>query len=145
VWALLTAMSEPGWSLHPQLDNDTAPVGDLTLSRVLAINDADYPWLILVPRRTGVIEIIDLGVDAPRLMEEILLVSRTLKDVTGCDKLNVAALGNVVPQLHVHIIARRTSDPAWPNPVWGKNPPCPYEAGALARFTVALRKLLRIP
>ena len=102
-------MSETGWSLNPQLASDTAPVGDLALSRLLAINAADYPWLILVPRRAGVREIIDLGAEAARLMEEIAEVSRALKDVTKCDKLNVAAIGNVVPQLHVHIVARWTN------------------------------------
>ena len=116
-------MSAPGWSLHPQLQNDTAPVGDLALSRVLSFNAADYPWLILVPRRAGVTEIIDLGADAARLMAEIVQVSRVLKDVTSCDKLNVAAIGNVVPQLHVHVVARRKDDPLWPKPVWGAMPP----------------------
>src|ERR1700722_13860274 len=104
-------MSVPTWSLHPQLEHDTVPVGDLALSRVLAIDDADYPWLILVPRRANVTEIADLGGDASQLMAEITLVSRRLKDVTRCDKLNIAAIGNVVPQLHVHIVARRQGDP----------------------------------
>jgi diadenosine tetraphosphate (Ap4A) HIT family hydrolase len=96
-------MPEPAWSLHPQLENDTTPVGDLALSRLLAINDADYPWLVLVPRRAGVTEIADLGGDAGRLMEEITQVSRVLKTVTRCDKLNIAAIGNIVPQLHIHM------------------------------------------
>ena len=75
---------------------------------MLALNDADYPWLVLVPRRVGAVEIADLGgPDAARLMEEIRLASRVLKDVTRCDKLNIAAIGNIVPQLHVHIVARR--------------------------------------
>ena len=109
-------MLEAGWSLHPQLRNDAAPVGDLVLSRVLSINDADYPWLILVPRRANVIEIADLGDDATLLMAEITRVSRVLKEVTQCDKINVAAIGNVVPQLHVHIVARWKRDPLWPRP-----------------------------
>ena len=79
-------MSEPNWSLQPQLQNDTSPVGDLALSRVLSINAADYSWLILVPRRAGVSEIADLGDDAAQLMAEITQVSRVLKDVTRCDK-----------------------------------------------------------
>lgn len=112
-------MSE-AWSLHPQLERDTARVGDLVLSRVLAINDADYPWLILVPRRPGAVEIAALtAADAARLMEEIALASRALRDVTACDKLNIAAIGNIVPQLHVHIVARWKTDPLWPRPVWG--------------------------
>ena len=132
-------MSETGWSLHPQLASDTAPVGDLALSRLLAINAADYPWLILVPRRAGVREIIDLGDEAARLMDEIAQVSRALKDVTKCDKLNVAAIGNVVPQLHVHIVARWTTDPLWPKPVWGAAPPRPGDAAAFARFIGSIR------
>ncbi len=112
-------MSE-AWSLHPQLQRDTSPVGDLALSRVVAINDADFPWLVLVPRRLGAVEIADLDVAAAaRLMDEIALTSRALRDITACDKLNIAAIGNVVPQLHVHIVARWKTDPLWPKPVWG--------------------------
>jgi hypothetical protein len=92
-------MSEIGWSLHPQLAADTVPVCDLALSRLLAMNDANFPWLVLVPRRAGVSEIIDLGIEQALLMDELALVSRALKDETRCDKLNVAAIGNMVPQL----------------------------------------------
>ena len=142
-------MSE-AWSLHPQLERDTAPVGDLALSRVLAINDADYPWLILVPRRlkhdpekwqpvfgkdhaaTAIVEVADLeAADAARLMEEIALASRALRDVTACDKLNIAAIGNIVPQLHVHMVARWKTDPLWPRPVWGH---APVRTGPLEKF-----------
>ena len=91
-------MSETGWSLHPQLAADTVPVCDLILSRLLAMNDANFPWLIVVPRRVGVSEIIDLGDEQAALMNELSLVSRALKDETRCDKLNVAAIGNIVPQ-----------------------------------------------
>ncbi len=127
------------WSLHPQLEHDTAPVGDLALCRVVSINDADYPWLVLVPRRPGVAEIADLGGDARLLMDEIALVSRVLKQVTRCDKLNIAAIGNIVPQLHVHVVARRKDDPLWPKPVWGFAPPRPGDAAAFARFIAAIR------
>ena len=130
------------WSLHPQLQSDTAPVGDLALSRVLAINDADYPWLILVPRRAGISEIADLGDDGASLMAEIAQVSRVLKDATRCDKINVAAIGNVVPQLHVHIVARRKNDPLWPKPVWGAVPPRAGDAAAFGRFVGAVRDKL---
>jgi diadenosine tetraphosphate (Ap4A) HIT family hydrolase len=133
-------MPVPGWSLHPQLENDTTTVGDLALSRVLAIDDADYPWLVLVPRRAGAVEIADLGADAARLMDEILLASNALKDVTRCDKLNVAAIGNVVPQLHVHIVARWKNDPLWPKPVWGHVSPRPGDAAAFARFVAEIRE-----
>jgi diadenosine tetraphosphate (Ap4A) HIT family hydrolase len=134
--------AETGWSLHRQLETDTAPVGDLPLSRVLSINDADYPWLILVPRRAGVTEIADLGDDSALLMREIVQVSRLLKDVTRCDKINVGAIGNVVPQLHVHIVARRRNDPLWPKPIWGFGPPRASDAAAFARFVAAIRDRL---
>jgi diadenosine tetraphosphate (Ap4A) HIT family hydrolase len=129
---------EPAWSLHPQLKNDTAPVGDLALSRLLAINDADYPWLVLVPRRAGASEIADLGDDAGRLMAEVVQVSRLLKEVTRCDKLNIGAIGNVVPQLHVHIVGRRKDDPLWPKPVWGATQRA-GDSAAFARFLTAIR------
>ena len=113
-------MPEQIWSLHPQLAQDTVPVGDLALSRVLLANDANYPWLILVPRRPGLIELIDLEENEQvQLLGEIAAAARALKSITECEKLNIAALGNQVPQLHVHVIARRHSDAAWPKPVWG--------------------------
>jgi len=132
-------MSETGWSLHPQLAADTVLVCDLALSRLLAMSDANFPWLILVPRRPGVSEIIDLGDEQPVLMSELSLVSRALKDETRCDKLNVAAIGNVVPQLHVHVVARRKGDAAWPKPVWGAVVRRAYEADAMERFVAAIR------
>jgi diadenosine tetraphosphate (Ap4A) HIT family hydrolase len=137
-------MSEIGWSLHPQLANDTVRVGDLSLCRVLAINSADYPWLILVPRRAGVTEIIDLGDKATKLMSEVAQASRVLKAATKCDKLNVAAIGNVVPQLHVHIVARWKTDPLWPKPVWGAALPRAGEIAAFDRFVNAIREGLGI-
>jgi len=137
-------MSEIGWSLHPQLRNDTVPVGDLPLSRVLAMNDADFPWLLLVPRRAGVSEMIDLGPEQAALMDEISAVSRALKEETRCDKLNVAAIGNIVPQLHIHIVARRKDDPLWPRPVWGASAGRACEAAAMERFVNAIRDRLRL-
>jgi len=135
-------MSTPGpaWSLHPQLARDSVPVGDLALARVLAMNDVNFPWVILVPRRAGAVELIDLDeAERGQLMVEIAQVSAALKGLTGCDKLNVAAIGNVVPQLHVHVVARRTSDAGWPKPVWGAVPPRPYAAAELHGFIAALR------
>ena len=115
------------WSLDPQLAQDTVPVGDLPLARVLLAKDANYPWLILVPRLPGLVELIDLEENAQvQLLGEIAAAARILKSVTQCDKLNIAALGNQVPQLHVHVIARRHSDAAWPKPVWGVKPPSAY-------------------
>ena len=129
------------WSLHPQLARDTTNIGDMPLSRVLVINDANYPWLLLVPRRIDVNEIIDLDeVEQAQLMTEIARAGRALKKVTACDKLNIAALGNVVPQLHVHIIARRETDAAWPKPVWGVAPARSHDPDELEQFIAALRR-----
>jgi diadenosine tetraphosphate (Ap4A) HIT family hydrolase len=133
------AMPETGWSLHPQLAADSVPVCDFALSRLLAMNDADFPWLILVPRRAGASNMIDLGGEQAELMNELSIVSRALKDETRCDKLNVAAIGNVVPQLHIHIVARRIGDPLWPKPVWGAIAGRRYDAAALDRFAAAIR------
>lgn len=115
------------FKLDPTLSADTMPLGDLDLSRLLLMNDATYPWLVLVPRQEALVELIDLSrPDRIRLMDEIALVSEALRTATGPAKLNIGALGNVVRQLHVHVIARFTTDPAWPGPVWGKVPPRSY-------------------
>jgi diadenosine tetraphosphate (Ap4A) HIT family hydrolase len=136
-------MNSDQWSLHPQLVRDTIELGDLALSRVLVARDANYPWLLLVPRRSGIVEIIDMEeVEQAQLMVEITRVSRVLKTVTQCDKLNVAALGNAVPQLHVHVIARRKTDKAWPKPVWGVAPPLEYDSNEVDRFMDAMKKKL---
>jgi diadenosine tetraphosphate (Ap4A) HIT family hydrolase len=129
------------WSLHPQLARDTIAIGDLALSRLLVVNDANWPWLLLVPRRAGASEIIDLDeVERAQLMTEIARVARALKEVTACGKLNVAALGNVVAQLHVHVIARRSGDAGWPKPIWGAAPPLAHDAGELERFVNAIKR-----
>lgn len=133
--------SNSDWSLHPQLARDTINIGDLPLSRVLVINDANYPWLLLVPRRPQVNEITDLDeVEQAQLMTELTRVARALKVVTDCTKLNIAVLGNVMPQLHVHVIARQEGDAAWPRPVWGVVPAVPYDKAALEPFVSALRR-----
>jgi diadenosine tetraphosphate (Ap4A) HIT family hydrolase len=132
---------EAAWSLHARLKEDTIDIGDLPLCRVLVIKDAHYPWILLVPRRPEVVEIIDLEeVEQAHLMTEISRVARALKAITKCEKLNIAALGNMVPQLHVHIIARRSSDAAWPRPVWGVMPPLAHDAEEVQLFISALRR-----
>jgi diadenosine tetraphosphate (Ap4A) HIT family hydrolase len=129
------------WSLHPQLAQDTIEIGDLPLARVLLMNDAAYPWLVLVPRRAGASEIIDLNEDDQEmLIREVALLAGVLKDVTTCDKLNVAAIGNVVPQLHVHVVARRRDDALWPRPVWGAAPARPYALADRDRLVAAIRR-----
>jgi len=133
-------MLGPEWSLHPQLAADATLVGDLALSRLLAINAADYPWLVLVPRRLGAAELADLGSDAFPLMAEIGLVSLALKDLTGCDTINVAAIGNAVPQLHIHIVGRCESDPLWPKPIFGVVPLRRAADAEFARFVAKVKK-----
>ncbi|MBN8920546.1 MAG: HIT domain-containing protein [Rhizobiales bacterium] len=133
------------WALDGRLAADTIPLGDWPLSRVLLTNDARYPWLILAPRRAGVREIVDLdAADRSQLLDEITQAGEALRDVMQPDKLNVAALGNVVAQLHIHVIARFHTDAAWPKPVWGVHPACPYAAGAADALAGRLRAALRL-
>jgi diadenosine tetraphosphate (Ap4A) HIT family hydrolase len=132
-------MTPAPFELHPQLLADTHFLCDLELSRVLLMDDARYAWLILVPRRMGMREWIDLAhAEQHRLLDEIALCSSALHSVVRPDKLNVAALGNVVPQLHMHVLARHVGDPAWPKPVWGVGERTPYAAAALAARRNAL-------
>ncbi len=134
-----------GWSLHPKLSELTTEVGDLALCRVLLENDSNYPWLILVPRMEGISEIIDLDPNEQvQLLGEIDAASRALKGVATFDKLNVAALGNMVKQLHVHVIGRSTTDATWPKPVWGLAPPVHYEPAAREKLLTALRHELKM-
>ena len=134
---------EASWILDPRLAQDSVALGDLPLSRVLLMNDANYPWLILVPRRPNLVELIDLDDSGQAtLMIEISRAARALKDITACDKLNVAALGNTVRQLHVHVIARRKDDAAGAQAVWGAVPARPYAAPERERLAGALQSAL---
>ena len=131
------------FALDPRLAADTLPVGDLELSRVLLMNDARYPWLILVPRRAGLAEIVDLdAVDRAILIEEVAAASAFVRALPHVDKLNVGALGNVVKQLHVHVLGRAVGDPAWPGPVWGAGEAWPYDSGAAEALIVRARDAL---
>ena len=126
--------------LHERLAADCITIDDWPLCRVLLMNDATYPWLILVPRRPGLRDFHDVGTeDMPHFTGEICTASRALQATFSPDKLNVAALGNMVPQLHLHVIARFAGDPAWPDPVWGKAPAVPYEPPALQKRVKALQ------
>ncbi len=107
------------FTLHPQLADDTIHITDLKICRVLLMNNSNFPWLIMVPMRENMREIFDLSSDDYTLaMEEIRTVATKFSEFTKADKMNVAALGNMVPQLHIHVIARFKSDATWPNPVW---------------------------
>ena len=108
------------FTLDPRIVAATFEIGDLGPSKLLLMNDARFLWLVLVPRIENLAEIVDLdAADRARLMEEIVECSHWLRARAGVDKINVGALGNIVAQLHVHVIARRIGDPAWPGPVWG--------------------------
>lgn len=121
------------FELDSRLAADTLPVTALALCEVRLMNDARYPWLVLVPRRPGMVEILDLDlVDQQQLFSEARTCLRALQAVCNPDKLNIGVLGNVVSQLHTHVIARFRTDDAWPKPVWGVHPALPYEADAAA-------------
>lgn len=128
-------MTAPDFALDPRLSADTVHLGDLALSRVLLMDDARFPWLILVPRRAEVSEITDLAeADSAALWQEIRLACGVMQSLARPDKINVAALGNIVSQLHVHVVGRFRSDPAWPGPVWGFGSRTPYPLHARAQL-----------
>lgn len=131
------------FTLHPQLADDTAPVIELPLCEVRLMDDANHPWLVLVPRVANAVELIDLDpAQRTQLTADIDTASRALQVLFKPDKLNVAALGNLVPQLHVHVIARYTDDIAWPRPVWGAADARPYAPEQLVDRVNALRTAL---
>ena len=131
------------FALDPRLAADTIEIADLSLSRVLLMNDARYRWLILVPRKEGLSELIDLDSrERAILMEEIATLSAILRAMPGIDKINIGALGNVVRQLHVHLVARCIGDQAWPGPVWGAGTPRRYDAQAAQEIAVDLQRRL---
>ena len=129
--------------LHPDIVRDTAEVARLPLCRVGLMNDCTYPWLVLSPMLPGLRDLHD--VPAPHhgaLMAEITRASRALQRIYAPDKINVAALGNVTPQLHIHVIARLAGDPAWAKPVWGIVPRKPYEPAAMGETIARIRTAL---
>ncbi len=132
------------FALHPRLAQDTVEVARLPLCRVLLMRDRRFPWLVLVPERESVREIHELPPeDRAALIEEIAQAGEALSRLFQPDKINVGALGNLVPQLHVHVVARRTTDPAWPGPVWGAGTPEPYEEAELAEIGERIAGVLR--
>jgi diadenosine tetraphosphate (Ap4A) HIT family hydrolase len=129
------------FQLHERLAAESCLVGDWTLSRLLLADDARFPWLILVPRRAGISEIQELDPsDRSILIEEITRASIGLRKMTKATRINIGALGNVVPQLHVHIVARHPGDAAWPGPVWGHGTPLHYESSFRDNFVENLRR-----
>lgn len=131
------------WLLDPRLADDSHPLAQLDLSELRLFDDGNYPWLLLVPRVVDARELIDLSASQQRvLLAEIDHCSRVLLALFAPDKLNVAALGNRVEQLHVHLIARYHDDPAWPDPVWGHGPPRRYSPEALVERVERLHPVL---
>lgn len=132
--------------LDPKLEKDTFFIKDLKLSKLLLMNDCNYPWLILVPRVFMIKEIFELQIaDRLILEEEISLISRLIKNLFKADKINLGALGNIVSQLHIHVIARKHDDPSWPKPVWGNTKEKPYSKikadKLIAKINLALKSL----
>ena len=135
--------AEEGFALDARLAADTVPLGRFPLSLLLLMDDATYPWCVLVPRRAGVTEIFQLAPDdRAQLLAESCHLAEALVERFAAHKLNVAALGNVVPQLHLHHVARFRHDPAWPHPVWGRAPRVPYDGQGIAAFRERLRPAL---
>ena len=131
------------FALDTRLQEDTWLIGDFPLCRLLLSNDSNYPWFILVPRREGITELFQLDdADQQRMWAETTALARVLKESYGADKINVATLGNVVSQLHMHVIVRKREDAAWPAPVWGKHPAKPYTAEQIAVIRERLRLVL---
>lgn len=131
------------FELDARLQQDTLTLGDFPLCRLLLMSDASYPWFILVPRREGVSEVFELNAaDQALLWAETSRLADGLKAVFAGDKMNVATLGNVVSQLHMHVIVRRRTDRAWPAPVWGHHPAVPYATGRVEEVVAQLRAAL---
>jgi len=126
------------FAIDPVILSLTHKLADWPLSRVFLYNDSRYHWGLLVPRRASVIEMCDLdAADQAQLMAEIVKLSELIRTLPGVEKLNVGNLGNMVPQLHVHVIGRRKGDPAWPGPVWGHSNPVPWPSPAEAPLALA--------
>ena len=132
------------FQLHERLAADTHNLGRSQLCEILLMNDRTWPWIILVPAVPDIREIYQLDKEQQeRLLEESSTLSQGMMEIFGGDKMNVAALGNMVPQLHLHHIVRFEGDPVWPGPVWGKQPPVPYEDGELEQIKAKLKPLLQ--
>ena len=133
------------WMLNETLAGDTVYVGSLSICDLLLMNDARWPWLILVPRIPDAVELHELYTDQRQDIDmEIAYVAGVLKELAGCEKINIASIGNIVRQLHIHIIARNEGDANWPGPVWGFGTKKPYEADLAEQFTTTLRNQLEL-
>ncbi|KAA1174999.1 HIT family protein [Marinobacter salinexigens] len=139
----MSAQSGQGFQLNERLEADTVSLGQSRLCDIRLMNDSTWPWIILVPRVAGIREIYELSDEQQRrLLEESSLLSKGMMELFGGDKMNVAALGNMVPQLHLHHIVRLQGDPAWPGPVWGVQPPVPYSEPQLIEVVGRLKSVI---
>lgn len=133
------------FQLHPRLEQDCIAIGRFELCRVLMMNDSQYPWFILVPERADLKEIYQLGkAERELLSEESSYLAENLAAFYHADKMNIAAIGNMVPQLHIHHIVRYRTDKAWPAPVWGKFDAVPYTAEQLADHVPLIKARLKL-
>ncbi len=131
------------FQLHKRLEADTLVIGEFPLSLVLLSKDANYPWVILVPKREGIAEIYQLTeTDQQQLLKESSVLAEAMEGLIKPDKLNIATIGNIVPQLHMHHVARFESDSAWPGPVWGATPSTSYSAQQQASMLADLHRAL---
>ena len=133
------------FSLHPRLLADCIELGDLPLCKLLLMNDCQYPWFILVPRKSEITEIYELSqVDQQQLAKESAILAETLMKHYEGDKMNIAALGNVVSQLHIHHVVRFKIDPSWPDPIWGKFKAVPYHLDKIDKIKKDVSALLSL-
>ena len=133
----------PAVHLDPCLARDTTSISRLGLCDLRLMNDSRWPWLILVPQRNAITEFHELTpLDQTMLTFEMGLVSKALQSAVKADKMNIGALGNIVPMFHLHVVARRKGDPNWPGPIWGHGTPVPYDAGEAARFADEIRRAI---
>lgn len=132
------------FELHPQLEKDTVLLGRFALSQVRLHRDANYPWCLLVPEREAMVEVYHLGLeDRLQLMRESCHLSEVMVDLFVPDRMNIAVLGNIVPQLHMHHVVRFENDPAWPGPVWGAVAPKAYDEAVFESLQARLKSALR--
>lgn len=134
-----------GFVLDPRLEADTQPVTSLPLCDVRLMNDARFAWLVLVPRQPELVELLDLSEqESATLWKEIRHVAAVLREIAPCDKINIGALGNIVRQLHIHIVARKEGDAAWPGPVWGSGRAEPYPHDDLRWLVERLKRRMAV-
>ncbi len=132
------------FQLHPQLKQDSIAIGQFNLSELRLINDNQYPWFVLIPKRPNISEIYQLSeTDQQLLQQESSLLAKSLAELYKADKMNIAAIGNMVPQLHIHHIVRYKTDIAWPTPVWGRFDAVPYTEQQLEKTLKQIKNILK--